>query len=217
MSSRLFISKNTSEVTELISHLENQNAEVIAHSFLQFEAIEFAIAQTYDIIFFSSPRSVLFFKSRSDIPINTLIACTGPKTAQLLKSMGHKINFVGEKSGDINSVAESFKIWAGEKTVLFPISNLSLRSISSALDPNQVIELDVYKTSFKEKKIDACQTYVFTSPSNVEGFLLKNRIPQEAKVIAWGTSTASKLVESRIEVNHTLEESSVAQLIKILN
>lgn len=214
---RLFISKNTSEIKALVDFLVDRNETIVNHSFLSFEPIDFEAQSQFDVIFFSSPRAVIFYKAKQDIPKDTLIACTGIKTAELLKAMGYQIDFIGEKSGDINTVAQSFKTWAGDKKVLFPISSISLKSISSVLNAEQVIELEVYKTSIQAKEIETCETYVFTSPSNVEGFLLKNSIPPKATVIAWGSSTETKLLEAGVPVNHTLGQSSISELINFLN
>jgi uroporphyrinogen-III synthase len=130
--------------------------------------------------------------------------------------LGCKVDFKGEHSGDIQHVANTFKHWAKNRRVLFPMSDISLRTISSQLDSDSIIEVIVYKTIIKGLKIDSCSTYVFTSPSNVEGFLMENDIPTQARIIAWGSSTQETLAQKGFKVDHTLKESSVESLIEYL-
>lgn len=217
MSKRLFISKNSSETVQLGAFLNSKNIGLISHSFLHFEGIEFELESTYDIVFFTSPRSVIFFKAIYDVPKSVKIACTGSKTAELLKALGYTVDFKGEKSGDIQSVADSFEKWAEGRMVLFPISDLSLRTISSNLSPESVIEVEVYKTIIQGIKVAPSDYYVFTSPSNVQGFLMENQIPTEGKIIAWGTSTEEALVANGFKIDTTLIESSIDELIIVLN
>lgn len=217
MSTRLFISKNISELGQLQTFLANKNTELIAHSFLHFEGIDFELESTYDIIFFTSPRSVIFFKAIYEIPGKVKIACTGSKTAELLQTLGYRVDFTGTKSGDIQSVAKEFKAWSGGQKVLFPISTKSLKTISSELEESTVIEVEVYETKIQGKAIEDCDTYVFTSPSNVEGFIIDNAIPSSSRIIAWGTSTADSLEQNGFHVNHVLNDSSIPSLIALLN
>ncbi|MDG1147082.1 MAG: uroporphyrinogen-III synthase [Crocinitomicaceae bacterium] len=214
MTKRLFISKNSTDTNNLSAFLSPQNTALISHSFLQFEGLNFKIDTNYDVIFFTSPRSVLFFKATLDIPRHVKIACTGSKTAELLEKMGYKVEFKGEQSGDIHHVADAFKIWAKNRTVLFPMSDISLRTVSSQLDSDSVVEVVVYKTIIKGFKIAPCDIYIFTSPSNVAGFLMENEVPTQAKIIAWGASTQEALTQKGFKVNYTLKESSIESLIE---
>ena len=56
----------------------------------------------------------------------------------------------------------------------------------------------------------------FTSPSNVEGYLKENIIPQQSKIIAWGETTKIYLLANRLEVYKTLKISSENEIIEIL-
>lgn len=190
---RIFISKNEDEVQELAQRLSKNKHELIAHSFLRFKQVEFSIEQDFDILFFSSPRAVKFYLSRCEIPQNKLVACTGSGTKKVLEAMGITVSFSGKESGKISAVAKEFKAWCGEKTVLFPVSNISKKTISSLFPKEQKAEVVVYETHITGCKIDDCDTYVFSSPSNVRGFLLENTLPDDVKVISWGESTSEEL------------------------
>lgn len=221
MSKRIFISKNASEVDSFRSQFEELGYSVISHSFLSFSAVEFEVEHSFDVIFFGSPRSVIFYLANGSLDNTKLIGCVGGKTAELLESLGLEVGFVGIKSGDPRSVAEDFKVWLDERRtsallslrVLFPVSDRSLRTVSSEIDDSQREEVIVYSTKTKGKVIEACDVYVFTSPSNVEGFLELNTVTDASKVIAWGKSTESSLVSGGVEVEKCLGNSSLEELL----
>lgn len=229
---RIFISKNAPEVEPYRIQFEEKGYSIVSHSFLSFAPVDFEITQTYDVVFFGSPRAVIFFKACQAIPENKRIACVGGKTAELLESIGHGVDFVGTKSSEPKLVAEEFKEWltsaplsqqaSNSETdtprprVLFPVSDRSLKTISSVIDENQKEEVVVYSTKLVGRKVEACDVYVFTSPSNVDGFLMENVLPEGAKVIAWGKSTEKVLEERDVEVWKTLEKSGFEGLINHL-
>ncbi len=212
----LFISKNAAELGELSPFLEDRSIELIATSFLQFQPVSFALDTSYDVIFFGSPRAVTFFKSQYEIPSTTEIACVGGKTAALLASMGHPIAFNGADKGSINEVAASFAAWVGKRTVLFPVSSRSLGTISSSIPERQRIIVPCYKTTVNSREIPKADVYVFTSPSNVEGFLGKNKLENTVIVIAWGESTAAALKSNNQPLNYTLETPDLKSLLSVL-
>ena len=59
--------------------------------------------------------------------------------------------------------------------------------------------------------------YVFSSPSNVLAFLAHNRIPAQAKVVAWGASTAQELIQQQISVTTVLNGEQQAELLTWLS
>ena len=215
MNKSIFISKDLSEVTILQQFCLANNINLIAHSLIRFEAIPFEVNQTYDVLFISSIRAAEFFLKTEKIKPETIIACIGQITARKLEELGLKITFVGEKSGKPIEVAEEFKKWLGNRTVLIPQSNISKRTIGSHLPSSQCIEPIVYKTLSDCEVIPVCETYVFTSPSNVDSFLTCNEPPQ-GKVIAWGETTKKCIEEKSITVSNTLQTSGMEELIKLL-
>lgn len=217
MGKRVFISKNASEVESLNTYLESKESTLIAHSFLHYSPLFTDLSEEYDIIFFGSPRSVLFFKDQFEIPTAAAIACVGRKTAESIKALGITIAFSGDKQGNIHEVAQSFKTWCGDRKVLFPISSRSLKTFSSLFEKNQKIELPIYDTISIEHEIETCDIYIFTSPSNFEGFTKMNEIPQHAEVIAWGESTKKAIEHTGTSVNRVLEEPSIEKLLEILS
>ena len=215
MNKSIFISKDISEVAILQQFCLANNINLIAHSLIRFEAIPFQVNQTYDVLFISSIRAAEFFLKTEKIKHETVIACIGETTASKLEDLGIKISFVGEKSGNPIEVAESFKKWLGNRTVLIPQSNISKRTIGSLIPSNQCIEPIVYKTVSDCQEIPACETYVFTSPSNFDSFLTCNE-PPHGKVIAWGETTKKHIAAKGITVSNTLQKAEVGELIKLL-
>lgn len=199
-----------------LSFFHERQIEVFAHSFLQFEAIPFEQSKPYEVIFFGSPRAVFFFLEQEIIPEGVLIGCIGKITAESLVEKGYVPHFVGSVSGDPSEVAQNFKVFAGNRKVLFPQSTSSNRSVSSVFESNQRMEISIYTTKVYPKQIENCDHYVFTSPSNVEGFLLQNSIPNTAVIIAWGKTTEASLLENNIQVTHTLKSASLPELMTVL-
>lgn len=216
MANRVFISKNESELNALKTFLTDRNETLIAKTFLQFSPLAFQLDAPFDIIFFGSPRAFIFFKAQMEIPASTKIACVGAKTAELIRAINRDIAFSGEGKGNIKEASAAFKNWCGDKHVLFPLSSISLKSFPSQFQPNQKTEVEVYKTDIVGSIIEECSTYIFTSPSNVEGFLIENSIPESAQVIAWGESTNAALKFKSISVNHILNQPDINSLIGVL-
>jgi uroporphyrinogen-III synthase len=213
----LFISKNVNEIEQLINFAQEKEIELIAHSFLQFEAIPFKIKSSFEAIFFGSPRAVDFFLKQEIVDPLVFIGCVGEITAQSLIEKGYTPNYIGKSSGDTSKIAIKFKELVSNKIVLFPQSSISNRSIASVFPAEQIKEISIYKTVTYSKIISNCDYYVFTSPSNVDGFLNENQFSSTAKIIAWGKTTKKYLIEKGVKVEHTLKNSTVEELIEYLN
>ena len=214
MSIKLFISKSITEIENLQNFCQEKEIELIAHSFLQFESIPFTVDFNYEAIFFGSPRAVDFFLEQEKLNASVFIGCVGEITAQSLIEKGYTPNFIGKSSGDTSKIAIEFKELVGNKIVLFPQSSISNRSIPSVFPAEQIKEISIYKTATYSKIISNCDYYVFTSPSNVDGFLIENKFPSSAKIIAWGKTTEKYLIEKGVKVEHTLNNSTVEELIE---
>ena len=213
----LFISRNRDEISILIDFCSKKNIELIAHSFLTFEEIPFTIREPYKAIFFGSPRAVKFFFSQHKLGENcTIIGCIGEMTAESLRIIGIDPTFVGQQAGKPDEVGQQFKAIVGSNRVLFPQAASSNRSVASLFPEGQIEEITCYKTTTNSEKITDCSYYVFTSPSNVEGFLKVNIIPSNAQVIAWGKTTEKYLIEKGIPVDYVLKEAREEELLEIL-
>ncbi|MDB0011369.1 uroporphyrinogen-III synthase [Crocinitomicaceae bacterium] len=214
--STLFISKKEEDLKSHFHLFKAKSITVIAHSFLQFEAVPFNLKSVYQALFFGSPRAVQFFLQQEEILDNTFIGCIGEVTAKPLLDKGIKVDFIGKSAGNPSEVAQQFKEEVGDKRVLFPQSLSSNRSVVRVFPLTQVEEISIYKTVIVPQNIPDCSIYVFTSPSNVDGFLKENSIPVNAKVIAWGSTTANHIISKNLSVDIILKEASIEELISVL-
>jgi uroporphyrinogen-III synthase len=215
---KLYISKNI-EDADFLTFLSKNNIELLALPMISFQAKNFETpkSEEYDAIFFTSPRSVQFFLENVKVDSNTVIGAIGNSTAKAINEKGYNADFVGKHSGQPNEVAKAFKSAIGDRRVLFPQSSRSKKSIQSSLRSDQCIDLVVYKTLLEPDELKVSpDILVFTSPSNVEAFLQRNKINSDQKVIAWGDSTAHYLEKNGVSSMHTLEKSSLEELKSLL-
>lgn len=209
----LFISKNIEDVPELAQFCQEHDIQLHAQSLIQFKPLPFEYIQQCDCIFFSSPRSAHFFLSNNSISTE-LIAVAGETTKRSVESFGYSVDFVPANSGMVTQSSKQFAKWLGKKTVLFPVSTISNKSYSSSLPEDQVSFLEIYETQLAPQQIAVCDVYVFTSPSNVDGYFKNNEIPENATVIAWGEITNDALKRKALNNSEVLQISSQQALIE---
>lgn len=213
---RLFISKSAEEL-ELLPDFCTQNDILLnTHSFLSFEEVSFQPDKSFDAVFFASPRAVRFFTAQSDCS-DKLIAVAGERTKKTVEALNLEVDFSPKNSGNIEESSLEFAQWLDGKSVLFPTSDISQKSYTRELNYDQFEILQVYKTIISTQKIEQNDIYVFTSPSNVKGFLKANSIPERALIVAWGETTFNAL-KSHIDTSYllTLGQSSEERLIELL-
>ena len=118
------------------------------------------------------------------------------------------------KGTDTLKIAHEFSnlVLDYNETVLFPLSDKSHRTVKKALDPKQYREVVVYKTELVERELDQIfDILVFTSPSNVKGFLKSgNRTPPSAQVMSIGNSTKAELRKNGIQSTISWEHTELA-------
>lgn len=210
----LFISKNFNDLsTALIDFHTKHQLKINAHSFLSFESIPFEIPE-FDIVFFTSPRSVEF--AHNCIEEKRQIACVGTKTAETLKQKGFSADYIVSQTADLNEASQKFASWTNGRKVFFPCSDISKMSFSKYLSENQFTSKVVYKTIVNSQKIEQSDILVFSSPSNVRGFLQENIFSDET-IIAWGESTSNELKKNGKDNHIILTEPSQKELIDVLS
>lgn len=189
----VFISSEIADDHPLANAAKQGSFELIAVPLIAFSPLHNVPTKPYDILFFSSPRSFEFGQQfmRPDV----LNAAFSQGTAKFLP----RADWHGRHPGNPAQTALDFHAWAGNRRVLFPVSDRSLRSISAAFPESQKEVVPVYQTALVPRHIKECTVYIFTSPSNAESFLQCNTLPLGAKVIAWGESTRSFLSRQGIE------------------
>jgi uroporphyrinogen-III synthase len=106
---------------------------------------------------------------------------------------------------------------AGRSKVVFPQAKGSLRTIQQQMPSAQVVDLIVYETIRQSADgIIPADVLVFTSPSNLEAYLEKNRITKTQKIVAMGHATASTLKEKGLHSFYTpptFDDAGLAQSV----
>jgi uroporphyrinogen-III synthase len=210
----LFYSRNLNQATKLASFCEEKGFRLIAQSMISFEAVDFSLPdQKFDVVFFTSPRSVDFFLAKAEIQAYQKVACIGTQTQKHLEKLGLTVAFCGENSTEPDEVAKQFKLWLKEQTVLFPISNQSQRSISRILPERLYQELIVYQTVQKTFSLsETPNVLIFSSPSNARAFLSSNHISSSQKVACFGRTTYHFLQERKINASILINPTEEAVL-----
>ena len=210
----IYITKELEDVTQLKQFCAFQNIDLHATSQLSFEAVPFTVTEPFEVVFFSSVRAGRFFLRSYDGPLSSLqFACIGEETAQ---KFNIDFAFVGKEAGNPEKVAEKFKNWLGDKRLLIPHSSLSHKTIAETIPSSQCESVCVYNTLLSPQSIPESEVYVFTSPSNLAAFLQKNKVPEAAKVIAWGNTTEKALRNSKVQVSKTLIKAQLEELLEVL-
>lgn len=207
----IFISRNKEDVEALSSFCKERNWRLIAQSLIDFKQVDAIFpSKPTDVVFFTSPRSVQFFFNQKSIHKNQKIACIGQKTAEFVQKMGFLVDFYAKNDKIPTLAAEEFKSWIGEQTVLFPLSNRSNKSMQKVLKSTKIFEVIVYETILKNIRIqEDIDVFVFSSPSNVEAFLLQNKFYLEPKILAWGETTQHFLANLGHQSNYYYNPSSL--------
>ena len=193
----VFISQDGDLQNELIEFCSKNQLNLIAKSLIDFrQVIGVFPNQTAQIVFFTSPRSVEFFFRQKQLKSSQQVACIGKTTKLALEKQGIKVDFCSKNEKMPSIVAEEFSAWVGEKTVLFPLSSRSNKSMQKRLNSNQIQDVVVYETMLNPKKIEPIpDILIFSSPSNVDSFLMLNDIHKHQKLFSWGETTQNHLLE----------------------
>jgi uroporphyrinogen-III synthase len=219
MSLRIFISREGNQLSRLIEFCSKKSWSVIAKSLIVFKSVPFQIPKNWDVVFLPSPRAAQFFlNSCSKLELeNKKIACAGSETARSISAYSDFIDFIPANAGNTELVREEFQHWLGNRKVIYAGSNLAKKSVLKNLPENQWEFIHVYDTEFHSEVLPTCDIYIFSSPSNVQSFLSKNCFSPNAKIIAWGKTTAEELRKNKLEIYQTLETSGEEEILGILN
>lgn len=214
----IFLSSNSDSSLPIVDFCNENEILLARRSFISFQQIPFEIPNEWEVVFFSSPRSFDFFVSDDfSLESNQQIACIGEETKNHIESRGYVVAFFGENAGNPKEIASRFKEWLGPRRALFPQSTRSNKSIETELPEAQKIPLTVYETV--EDPIlfrTVFSIYIFTSPSNYLSFISLNSIPEGAKILAWGATTAQLIVNKGKHVDFILKTSTYSELHQIL-
>ena len=219
----VFITREINLGGYLESYLKTKNIALIGKSLIRtfpiIHKMDSGIFQQVDWIFFNSKNGVeYFFQLEPKLSPSIKIGVIGRGSEMALKELGRDADFVGETS-DTTRVARKFSHLVEGKTVLFPQSKDSLRTIQHGLDPEKTktIDLPLYETEAeKNVEIFMADVMIFTSPSNVDSFMQDHLMDPNQKVIAIGKSTANQLFNYGIQAHaipYTPDEMGLAEAL----
>lgn len=213
---KCFVSREEKDWQPIAAACSPMDVQWICQSLIHKSTVDFDLPErSFDWVFFSSQEAVHAFFDRQKPQNHLRYGAIGEGTARAL-SKHTTPAFIG-LNNNTEQTAESFRKIAGTGAVLFPVSDISLRTVQSHLPPAQVIDVVVYRTQLRIIPIPICDLYIFSSPSNVVAFFGTNTIPQQSKAMAFGAKTAQKLSEFTDQsalVLDQLDANSIATAIK---
>lgn len=201
--SKIFISRDERKNDVFVNCLKSHKYKVFSKTLIDTKIIKIRPFPKTEWIFFSSKNGVkYFFEQNPQLLPNVKFGCIGKATSAELRAQGKKADFIGY-STDSKLTGKQFASRIGSKKVLFPQAKGSLRTIQQQFTyKEQIIDLPVYETiKQNEELIPDVDILVFTSPSNVEAFLEKNKIKENQKIVAMGDATANALREKGFKAN----------------
>ena len=148
---------------------------------------------------------------------NRKLACVAQGTAKTLSTYVDKIDFVGTHV-DIKKTAKEFVHKIGKNSCLFPVSDISKRTIQKAFsNASQVVDVVVYHTSARlSRPILPANILVFTSPSNVRNYFEINKIKERQTFVVQGPSTGEELKKHGIIRYYIPAETGEIGLIDLI-
>lgn len=194
-SKNVFISRDEAESVNLNLWLKNLGFKVENKSLIEMKKLTIKELPKSDWLFFSSKHAVEFFFMQNPDIGNTKIGCMGTGTSQALRQYGKRADFIGT-STDTKLVGKQFAARVGSGKVVFPIARESMRTIQwQFAKQDKLVDLPIYATlKIAHNVAENTDILVFTSPSNVESYLEKNKILPHQKIIAMGESTEKTLI-----------------------
>ena len=216
MKKKVLITKSIEDAGELQHYAIQNQIELIYHSFLSFEQFQISEIPEVDVLFFSSKRAVDFFLKLQIVSSGFQVACIGNATQHYLENRGINVDFAGSNSSRPQEVSKELHRWLNGRTCGLVTAEESQRTIASYLDESLIYYITPYRTVIHPDKLDtSMDVLVFTSPSNVKGFLQKNEIHHQ-KVVAWGKTTEEFLLKNAIQNVYCLNNATEKEVISYL-
>ena len=204
----IWISRSLAKDSIFNKLTKSSSVSLIAESLIEMKIIKIDSIPKSDWVFINSAfalNSIMHLKVSLK---SKKIAAFGQATAKFIQKNGLKVDFIGQ--GSPNNVALSFSsIVNSDEIVFFPSSNKSLGTVQSVIDNRNKIIVETYQTLSIDKKVENHDYLVFTSPSNVEAYLLSNKVNNQ-KIISIGPSTTKALKNAGI--NNVLESFQSSEL-----
>ncbi len=171
--------------------LSDRGLQVHYQSFIETFPLSVADWPETSWVFFGSRNAVKYaLASKPDLLHHKKIGAVGPGTAQMLAEAGYKADFEGRTS-DVEAVAAQFADMISPlTTVLLPLGAQSAGTLVRCWQKRfQLTTRTVYDTRLVTETPRQAEILLFTSPSNVEGWLASGGNPTRQTAIAMGKTT----------------------------
>ncbi len=196
----IFISRDQHESNNLNRWLKSLGFTIESKSLIDLKKLTIKELPKSDWLFFSSKHAVEFFFMQKPNIGTTKIGCIGKSTSQAIRELGLRADFIGQ-STDTKLVGKQFSARVGLGKVVFPVARESMRTIQWQFPKQQnVIDLPIYAAlKVPHEVTETTDILVFTSPSNAESYLEKNKIHPHQKIIAMGEATEKSLLKAKVK------------------
>lgn len=212
----ILVSRNLKSDSDLRKWCIDNNIDLIEAPFIRIDPVLEAEIPATDWVFFSSPNGLDIYFQNYPL-LAPKIGVYGVGTESRLKLKGIQADFVGDTSKSPANIGEEFFASLNAKdSVLFPLSQLSKKSIAGMNKVNKVIEKVVYTTTLDGSEVPGVDFAILTSPSNIDGFLLNNKV-NATQFIVLGETSKNHFENLKLTPNiHVPESASESAVILLL-
>ena len=185
---KILVSRNLSSDSSLREWATNVGHALIETPFIRIEPILNQDIKPSDWIFFSSPNGVDVYFDNYPI-LAKKIAVYGGGTLGRLQQRGIEADFVGDNRKTPEKIGQDFfRSIHPNEVVLFPVSQLSKKSIVNVNQLNVCHEMVLYHTTLEPTKVPKVDFAILTSPSNIDGYLIENTAENVQFIVLGATS-----------------------------
>ena len=171
----------------------------------------------YDALIITSKNAIYslnsFNKTWKDIPCFAI----APKTADVIKKEGGKLEFIGSSGHGDDFAKEILPLIKNKKVIyiraLKVVSNLVDNLKQNNIDIDEVITYKTVCNDALDKKIEDNSIIIFTSPSSINCFFKKYNWNETFKAIVIGKTTAKYIPNN---INYEISsKTSIEECIKL--
>ncbi len=196
--------------------------------------IQDVVKNPYQWILFTSQRSVRFWtevlmENQLDFPTETQVACIGETTAQIAARDGFSPDFFPTEPGTekfleefehmISNTPEKPRVFipmaeGGRTTIADRLEELECEVLTVPL--YRSIPLDDIDKRITPEDLARIGVVLFTSPSSVDAFTSRLKVPSAAKIVAIGRYTRERLEKKGLESDRVLPGGDYSRIGEVL-
>lgn len=195
MSIKIFISRKLLTSSPLTKWCLDKNIDILDFPMIKLEPVRNQKIPASDWIFFLSPAGVNVYLDHYELKADN-IAVYGEGTNRELNKRGYTANFIGDNKKSSETIGETFfNHIHSNAVVLFPVSNISKKSIIKQNKTNTCHEVVIYKNLPAPKRIEKVDIAILTSPSNIDAYVKCNDT-NNTKFIVLGETSMKHFVQN---------------------